>query len=342
MSANYDEVATSIKDDCSFFLEDFPNDEKITAQRYVDVRGSRLSLSNENEKILISQFRENLNLVNLLLDKRKTVPLTEGNMQKLYALVQQSLRLYRDVYEFVDRMKALFPRGFDAGKNLPKELLEEKNNLSEQFFKSIEELEVFLSRYRVSILESDIKNLHSAMTLKALKSFDDKVYEPRAKDHNCAAIWWLGAGLVTAGVIFAILYIVLIAHEISYNGEETRVVIVMNLLDTDNPFLILTRATILLSVPVYLMLFSFRNYRINRQNQAFNKHISMSIATFDFFKESFANDLDLKKSVADKITSLIFQSPDFGYLKEGSSPKLIPTQNVIDAIVRSVSNKGQS
>ncbi len=86
---------------------------------------------------------------------------------------------------------------------------------------------------------------------------------------------------------------------------------------------------IILSMPFYLMITAFKNFRINKHNQIYNKHKELSISTFSTLLESVKADKELKSIIVDRVTSKIFDSPDFGYLKrenDYNAPSMLPSQ----------------
>lgn len=350
MEDNIEKAKNDLRDNITFFLEDYPDDNKVTAQKYKDAKGFSPMFSNKGEIDLLKNIRSNFNRLKEILSSGKSTGF--GQWIELSKIVSDTCRNYSGLYKFVDKVRKELGSSFDSAQVHDQSLIDEKSNLKEALLlnlKSLESirhvLEIPHMEIQIGGIKEEIEAIKDTLKDNALSKFEG-CYSRTARRFSLISLLWLFFGVVFIAISFWIITSFYLDINITTvtNGGLNGTTAVLNTLDIFNAkdmysnlksagleldgfkalYFSFMSLLLLLSMPFYLIVASFRNYKVNKHNQLYNQHKSLSISTFSTLLSSVEGDAELKRIIVDKVTSTIFDTPDFGYLKKESDNQQLP------------------
>lgn len=343
-----------LADEISYFFENFPNDEKFTKVRYFDANGFSPSFCSPDDVNLIGEIRKKLENARQILSYQ--IQISTQGLESLEEVVKTTIANIYDISTYIDDLNNQFPKGFDAGRVHEPILKDKKTSLYNKLNTNLDAFEVSLSKLEVPYLKNSIRTLENEVSqIKnrlgdvGLSKFSSQ-YRGAAKGHSLAAGFWLLFGILLAAIVTIISFAVIKTYQPSLGGFDfvttffvcdteveinTKPKSNMKILPIQELSSVLFLTFLFISIPMYMMVVCFKNYKINKHNQLLNRHRELALETFSTFIASAGSDGEMRKLVFDRATTTIYENPDFGYLNTDNdykTPAFFPVQHLKSAV----------
>lgn len=244
------------------------------------------------------------------------------------------LEAAKEIYNTLNKMEA-FHKDAEISNQIPEETESKKEFLVNRFFNA---KEIFIdltsnlaleqkNQYAIRDLQEGIKFIQKQTTSEAIEKFSGEQFQPQTKQHKRAATQWLIASVVSYLISGSIALYILIPlqklfTQLTVIDEPEKIYI-------SPPLLIATivAKAIILSVAFSFNVWATNNYKRNKHNELKNIQKELSLSTFNQIMTGAGTE-ENKTMILDKVTTVLFNDHDFGYIKD----ETLKTDNIVELL----------